>query len=463
MLRYFRINDPYRLIVLLVLLILASLPLLIDMPAMTLQELRGMVLGEAIGDKIMYVEIVDRTGPMMAVMEGVMHFIFGRSLMGRHILALIIIFFQASYFGILLINNKAYNESSYVPALIFGFLCFLSFDLLATTPELLASTLLLLALNNLFKEIEFRVDRDSIVLNLGVFLGLSSLFIFSYTVFLFGAMVILIVFARATFRKISLLIFGFGLVHGVLLTVYYCYERTEDLWAHFYVANFSQSSMRLVGINSLLMLLALPVVYFIFSLFMLTREARFTKYQSQLFQTIFLWLIIAAVQVWLTPDRSPHSFFACLPPIAYFISHYLLLIRRKAIAESMLWILILGLLSISLLSRYQTLKQVDYTALFPHPSPYDGRLVSRKIMIIGNDLSPFLQNHMAGYFLDWDLSKKYFEQPDYYENIIKINQSILQDPPDVIIDESGKMGSIIERIPLLGKEYRKENELYWKR
>ena len=167
-------------------LTLASLPLLIDLPTLTLQELKDMVLGEVVGSKILYVEIIDRTGPLMAVTDGILNLCFGRSLLARHIIALILICFQASYFGILLINNKAYNESGYVPSLVFGFLCFFSFDLLATTPELLASTLLLLALNNLFKEIEFRIDRDSIILNLGVFIGLASLFIFSYIIFLAG-------------------------------------------------------------------------------------------------------------------------------------------------------------------------------------------------------------------------------------------------------------------------------------
>ena len=69
MLRYFRINDPYRLISLLVLLIMVSLPLLIDLPAITMQELKGIVLGEVIGSKTLYVEIIDRTAPMMAVTD----------------------------------------------------------------------------------------------------------------------------------------------------------------------------------------------------------------------------------------------------------------------------------------------------------------------------------------------------------------------------------------------------------
>ena len=459
-LRFFRLNDPYRLIALWLMLTLASLPLLIDLPAMTLQELKDVVLGEAMGDNLLYVEIIDRTAPMMALMDSILNFCFGRSLLARHILALILICFQTSYFGILLINNKAYNETSYIPSLVFGFLCFFSFDLLTVSPELFASTLLLLALNNLFKEIEFRVDRDSIVLNLGVFLGLASLFIFSYTIFLVGAILILILFARASLRKILLVLFGYGLVHAGLFTLYYCYEHTTDLWRHFYAANFSRATLTHMDTNSLLVLIAVPGVYFIFSLFMLTREARFTKYQSQLFQTIFLWLAIALIQFWLMAEKTPHSLYIVVPAVAYFVSHYLLLIRRKWIAEMMFWLFMLGLLSLNYGSRYGWMKQVNYESLFPQPSIYEKAVNGKSIMVIGNDLSLYQNHTLAGYFLDWDLSRKYFEEPDYYENIVKINEAIEKNPPDVIIDEVGLMGPIISRIPLLEKEYEKDSSIY---
>ncbi len=463
MLRFFRINDPYRLISLWFLLILASLPLLIDLPSVTLQELKDMVLGEVIGGKTLYVEIIDRTGPLMAVTDGFLNFLFGRSLLARHMVALVFILFQTSYFGILLINNKAYSENSYVPSLIFGFLCFLSFDLLATTPELFASTLLLLALNNLFKEIEFRVDRDSIVLNLGVFLGMASLYVFSYTVFLAGAILILVVFARASLRKILLVLFGYGLVHAILFVIYYCYERTDNLWMHFYLANFHQASSSLMSMSAILALTALPIGYFVFSMFMLTREARFTKYQSQLFQTIFLWMAFSIIQFWMTTERTPHSLYTVIPAIAYFVSHYLLLIRRKGIAEMMLWVFIIGLLLVNLGSRYQWLKTVNYEALFPKPSVHEKQVTGKKIMIIGNDPSLYTKNKLGGYFLDWDLSKKYFERPDYYENIIKINDAVSRDKPDVIIDENGLMGAVAERIPSIGNDYVKEGQYYRRR
>lgn len=462
-LRFFRINDPYRLLALLLLLVIISLPMLIQTPPLLLGELTGMVVGEQVHDKIMYVEIIDRTAPLMATMDGFLDFLFGRSLTGRHLLALFIIFFQASYFGILLINNRAYNENSYVPALVFGLLCFFSFDLLAITPELLASTLLLLALNNLFKEIEFRVDRDSIVLNLGVFIGLASLFVLSYTIFLAGAIIILLVFARSSIRKILLVLVGFALVHGILLTWYYVYGNTAELWNYFYLANIRAYGEPLMNFSGLALLLGVPLSYFVFSLFMLTREARFTKYQSQLFQTIFLWLAVALIQFWMMPARSPHSLYTVIPSLAYFISHYLLLIRRKAISEMMLWLFLIGILVVSTMSRQQQISSINYNNLLAPDSEPDTTITGKRVMVLSQDRSWYKNNAMAGYFLDWDLSRSVIESPDVYNNIILVNEALEADTPDFIIDPENKMGPVLERLPKWKEQYVWQNGRYARR
>jgi hypothetical protein len=148
--------------------------------------------------------------------------------------------------------------------------------------------------------------------------------------------------------------------------------------------------------------------------------------------------------------------------LAYFISHYLLLINRKWIAELMLWLFITGLLTISILSRKGILEGVNYTSLFPGKMSVSQKISNKRIMVLGEDLSLYEQNRLAGYFLNWELSSKYFTEPDVYENISKINQSILQDPPDVIIDQHDLMPPIMARIPMLEKMYRKEGGLYIK-
>ena len=131
LLRFFRINDPYRLLGILVVLILVSLPLFIDPVKVTLDELKMFVLGETLNQgKSLYAEVLTNTPPLAAWVSGWVNIIFGRSHVTSHVLSLIIIFFQLSFFTIILINCRAHNENTYLPALIFGVLSFFSFDVI---------------------------------------------------------------------------------------------------------------------------------------------------------------------------------------------------------------------------------------------------------------------------------------------------------------------------------------------
>jgi len=98
-LRFFRFNDPYRLLVALVLLVALGLPLFLNPMPVTLQELKAIVLGELLNSgKIMYLQVVDDTPWIASWVASTADFLFGRSLLARHMIALFIIFFP----GILL-------------------------------------------------------------------------------------------------------------------------------------------------------------------------------------------------------------------------------------------------------------------------------------------------------------------------------------------------------------------------
>jgi hypothetical protein len=358
-----------------------------------------------------------------------------------------------------LINNKAQNENTYLPALIFGVLCLFSFDMLSLSGELIASTFLLFALNNLFKEIEFRIQQDSTLLNLGIYLGIASLLVFSYSVFLPGTLAILIVFTRTTLRKILLLVFGFALPHLLLMTYYFAKGGFHFVWTDFYMG-YEWLAVNSISLWAMVCLSAIPIIYFLLSLFMVNREARFTKYQSQLLQVMFLWLVVAVLEIVLAGKLTPQRVITFAPPLAYFTSHYLLLIRRKWIGELMLWILIGGLIATSYLARYQKIKSIDYTALFFKESSYKDQVKGKKVLVLGTDWGLYEENKMASYFYDWSLSKDYFENPDYFENVVLIDQAFSQDAPEIIVDKNNLMERVMLRNPLLKQNYVRKGDLY---
>lgn len=460
MLRFFRVNDPYRLFGVLVMMLLAALPVLIKSDAITYQELKSIVLGEALNDgKVIYTQVVDDTPWLGAQMAKWTEWIMGRSLTARHIFALVLLFFQATFFSLILIRNKAYNENNYFPALIFGVLCFFSFDMLMLSDELWASTFLLFALNNLFKEIEFKVQRDENILNLGFFLGIASLFVFSTSIFLIGSIVVLLVFARIDLRKSMMLLFGFLFPHLVLLTLYYFKNGLPELARSFYDVNFTLATTKLVSWQSLFWLSSTTIIYFVFSMVMLGREARFTRYQAQLLQVMLIWLMIAVVNVFAMRELTPHSLIIFLPSLTYFLSHYLLLIRRKWIAELMLWFLLVSVVGVSSAARTRQFDRVDYSRMFIPDKP--SILVDNKrILVLGDRLEFYKTNKMASYFLNWERSKEIFELNHYYDDLVLISESFQKDPPEIIVDEKDKMGKIFSRLPLLKAKYQRRGIFY---
>lgn len=461
-LRFFRYNDPYRLLAVLIILIAISLPLLISPAGVTWQELKDLVMGEALNEgKSIYTGIVDDTAPIAAWFNGWMDFVFGHSLTARHIIALLLIFFQASFFAVLLISNKAYNENTYLPALIFGVLGLFSFDMLALSPELLASTILLFALNNLFKDIEFREQRDEVIFNLGIYLGLASLILFSCFVFLPGTLIILSVFTRMNLRKALLLIFSFALPHLMLFSFFFLKNNEGYLIHYFYAPNFTFHTEAFLSVSSLLWLTAAPIIYLLFSMVMLNREAHFTKYQSQLLQVMLLWLVIAFVHLVITRERTPHSFYFFLPPLTYFINHYLLLIRRKRLAEVMLLLLLTAVIGISFMSKSGKWKAISYDKLFAITEA-DPTMNGKRILLLEKNEGYYLGNKLAAAFLNWELSKNIFENPDLFENINQIDRSFQQDAPEVIVDKNNLMEPIFQRLPGWKVKYKKEGTRYYK-
>lgn len=460
MLRYFRINDPYRLVGLLFIALIIYLPLFIDPAAITKPELKSILVGEKIHNgSQMYTEIADNTAPLAAWTHALLDIFFGQSLLARHIVAFVIIFLQGAYLGIMFITKKVHTESTFIPSFLFCLLFAFSFDTLALSDELFGSGFLLLALNNIFKEIEFRNQRDETTFNLGLYISLASLFHFPYLIFVFAVLVILFLFARATARKFLLFLFGFLFPHLLVLSISYVNGSASEVWAYYYSNSLSFGAYFLVSWKGMLILGILPVVYLLISIFMLNRLARFSKYQSEILQCIFLWIGFCFIYFLFCQELRPQTLIVLIPPISFLFTHFLLLIRRKRFAEMNTLILFVGIILFSYLARYDKLGGVNYDRLVVlRPSP--NLPTNKKILVLGDSLEAYMNNSPATPFINWRIAKDIFEQPEYYESITSVYHGFKIDPPEIVIDQSNLMKPFLERIPELKRSYTRRGNSY---
>jgi hypothetical protein len=442
-------------------MVLMYLGLFIDSPEILKPELKGILIGEKVANGLnLYVDVVDWYAPLAGWFEGLFNIIFGRSLFARHILAFFIIFSQAAFLGLVFIDKKAYAEYSFVPSLLYVLLFFFSFDTLTLSPELLGNGFLLLALNNLFKEVEFREQQNETTFNLGLFIGFASLFVFSYILFLFAALIVLVVYTRNEIRRFLLMMFGALLPHILVFCFYLLKDGQDQIWTYYYIPNLSFHAERLISFNSMIILGALPIFFLVISMIMLNREARFTKYQSQLLQVMFFWMIFGFLQILYSKDTRPQSAITLIPSFSFYIAHYLLLIRRRRLAELSFLILLTGLISISYLSRYGKVRGVNYESMTLQQSSKEVK--NKKVVVLDNDMSWYKENSLGSSFLNWRLAENVFKEPDYYENVLLVAGAFKRDPPDIIIDPHHLMRSFLHKIPALKNTYRQTSLGYQK-
>ena len=116
MLGYFRINDPYRLVIIFFLLLLFRMPYLISSDWLSIPELEWMLVGEKLNEgALLYVDVIDDIGPLSAMVYKGFDFLFGRSPLTIQIIGLIVFFFQIFYINFLALKHKMYNENNYLP------------------------------------------------------------------------------------------------------------------------------------------------------------------------------------------------------------------------------------------------------------------------------------------------------------------------------------------------------------
>lgn len=128
----------------------------------------------------------------------------------------------------------------------------------------------------------------------------------------------------------------------------------------------------------------------------------------------------------------------------------------------MLWLFLIGLLSMNYFSKKNRIESIDYSDLFPVDGIYDQSIKNKKVMLLAPGWSLYRQNALGGIFFNWELSKNIFDDLSRYKNVDKVASSFETEEPEIIVDEHNYMQQVLERIPELKKKYRKEGKLYRK-
>ncbi|MCC5927721.1 MAG: hypothetical protein JJU28_00615 [Cyclobacteriaceae bacterium] len=460
MLNYFRINDPYRLVIILILVVLLRLPLFLTPDIITYSELKWMVLGQKVAEGgLIYFDIIDDTAPLAAWVYGIIHFIFGRSIQAYSVLAVLLFIVQAGYLNLFLLRFKAYNENNFVPALMYAILGFMAFDIISLSPELMGMTFVLFSVKNLFSHLEARFKSDVYIINAGLNLGVASLFYLPYLIFL-PAILLSMLFYTGTVQRRYMLFFYTVSFPFLLLYIYYYWQGyTESLMICFFQSLFRFDYLKPLNFQTLLVLITVPTFVGGISIMRALQAPSYTNFQSRLQGVMLIMLVFSSIGWLLWSNKSGSSLVFFVPMLAFFTAHSILIYRKVLYQELYFTIYILSILFVFYASRFEKFgieKITDFDKLILDTSGAEfGNLQDNSVLVLGTDLRPLYHGKHVTPYLNWIISSRKFSRLDYYDNLTSIYNNLMAESPDYILDYEDLMPELMHHMPLLSTLYSK--------
>lgn len=407
-------------------------------------SLKWLLLGEWLNQGFrMYSQTFDYTGPLAVLVYKYLNLIFGRTAFMHYGFSSLVIILQAGIFNQLLLKNKAYEENSYLPAFLYVILMVSIPDFRALSPQLLSLTFILLALQNVFRRIDNQAT-DELFLNSGIYVGVATMIYVPSIIFFIVFLVAMILFSSAVARRLMLYLFGFLLSFS--LCALYFYWR-GDLWVFldsYLIQNLTLDGRSKLAFMEGVILVAGFLFIFLLSVFKTWKSARLTNFQQKMQQVIWLMFFGGLFTGLLSNEKSLHEVVFFVPLIAYFWTHYFLLLEKRIFKFLMPGLMILGLLGYSCFSYSQLVQPLQVKKVSD---------AHQKVMVLGENLSYYQSKKIYTPCFNKHLTNQAFKGLSYYTPASELYLLFRKTDPQTVIDEIGMMPQIFQRFPAIESAY----------
>ena len=414
-----------------------------------------MVLGERLSEGyLLYVDVIDDTGPLSAGVFTGLHILFGRSPIAYILLGKIFVFFQIYYWNSTLIKYRVFDENTYLPAIVMAALFHFSFDLMYLSPTLLGSTFLLLAFGQLFSHTVLQKESSESTLLIGIYGGLATGFHWNFVFFLPFLVFTGLAISSFTVRQLFLAIMGFFLPLLLILVFYFWKDGLEQalqVWpiGFTYLNYVYQPSLSWLAPGALPLVLAL-IGFAISSFF---RGATINQQKQR--QLIVIWLLFSAGLFFLVKNNASYQLVVFLPGLSYFISQFFLHFSWTLLIRPAFFGLVL-VLPLWTLNYWDDRIAVDSSYFV---AATDENTLSRQtgVMVLENDPSPYRYKSLDGPFLNYHMSISYLKQEKTLQQKAQVFQMIRRQQPKQVLDKDGLFKDLLEELPALKEFYSLSN------
>jgi hypothetical protein len=178
------------------------------------------------------------------------------------------------------------------------------------------------------------------------------------------------------------------------------------------------------------------------------------NFQTKFLQVFLLLFVAVGVNMAVANELYPYQFLLLTPVLAFFVAHYLLVLKKKWQAEVIAILLIMVMLSFNYTSYYKWFYPSNYLNL---EATYVGNscfeVENNTVAVLGDDMSQYCNAKLATPFLNWQLSRVFLESENTYKKLDAAYTLFLNDLPNKIIDPNQVMPRILPQLPLLEAKY----------
>jgi len=459
LLQFFKSPLPSRLVVLLLLVLAVRLPLLWLGIPLTIAELRALLVGERLhAGALPYRDLYDATAPLAASLYATLDVVASRPLWLYRILALVLLLTQALRLNFVLNRADVHPERGYVAAITYLVLASATTDLDTLSPLLLGQTFLILGVSALLPTSREGYDNRRLF-RAGFLMGVAALCYLPLALFLLVGLFAVIVFAANSFRSFLLLLCGFGFPYAVVATVF-LYNDALPSFRQFHLA--PSVSGLVMGADGLPLpvqwrLLILPGAVLLLALARSFTTSLGLVFQIKFQQLMLVWLVVAFLMMAAGRGTAPGSLGLLLPPLTYF-SLFLWQKARQGWIPEVLFLLMLGCV-VGL--RYRELLRLEDVLRFPaesryavQPSARYADLKGQRLLVLGDDMRPYLNNSIGSPYLDWRLAQADFGHLNQYAAVYRLARNLSVVPPTVIIDQTNRLEELRYKVPAIFGRYQ---------
>jgi len=463
-LRLLSTNNVFNLLIFFLFFLGLRIVTLFTNELVSFPELTWLTLADKLGEnRLIYHQLESTLSPLCALLYYFIDILFGKSFLAHRIVASCFVFFHAIMFQKLCADYKLFPKKTFLP--FYFYLLFSCFhqEFLYLSPKLLATTFVISLWYYLFDTYKQKT-KSSYHYTIGFLLGLSTMCYFNYILLIVPIFVCFFRFSTTTRIKSLRFLLGFFIPYIFLLFYYYYFDATESLY-HQLIASlgFQQPITYYFSLTRNLLLFISPLALLCLGLLSFFKSPLITKVDKDIHYSFLLFGVFLLLISCLDSTGSMGRFQLLIPFFTFFSTFYFIAPQRQLVKNISFSILSFLIIYFGLFfnSNYLTQKKYfDFSGLYLSKTT-ESTIKDKKVLVLGDGKIYWNNNTASTRFINWNLSKKYFDGIDDLKNQLTVYNEFALDMPEVIVDLEEKMPLVFEKIPSLKVLYAQKDRTYF--